>query len=177
MTTDETQTPEEARRTRRVIKLWIAAGTVFALSVLGYSGVMIYLAQRDYPGSVVNDYFENYKRFNQFTERLERQEGLGWDLATSVDSLPVVGDRLDVEVVARNASGQPMTGAEVVVHFVRNVNSRADRRVRLADLGDGRYFGKVSLPRPGNWTIRTTIRNNGRSYQAQRYLWVEEPLE
>ena len=168
---------EEAKKTRRVIQLWIAAGALFALTVLGYSATMVYLAQRDYPGSVVNNYFENYKHFNEFSQELERQEELGWDLATSVDSLPVVGDRLEVEVVVRNDAGKPMPGAEVLVHFVRNVRATRDRKVRLADLGGGRYFGKVSLPLPGNWTIRTTVRKNGHSYQAQRFLWVEEPLE
>jgi len=171
------ESPSEATKTRRVIQLWIAAGAVFALSVLGYSGAMVYLAQRDYPGSVVNDYFENYKKFNQFTERLEAQEELGWSLATSIDSLPVVGDSLAVEVYARNAAGNPLTKADVVVHFVRNVNSRQDRRVRLADLGGGRYAGRVQLPLPGNWTIRTTVRKDGQTYLARRYLWVEEPLE
>ena len=177
MSGNDPQGQAEARKTRRVIQLWIAAGAVFALSVLGYSGAMIYLAQRDYPGSVVNDYFENYKKFNEFTEELENQQELGWSLATSVDSLPVVGDPLEVEVVARDEAGDPMAGAEVLVHFVRNVNSRQDRRVRLAELGGGRYFGKVRLPKPGNWTIRTTVRKQGQNYQAQRYLWVEEPLE
>jgi nitrogen fixation protein FixH len=177
MTDNNQPESQESRKTRRVIRLWIAAGAVFALTVLGYSGTMVYLAQRDYPGSVVNNYFENYKNFNQFSEKLERQEALGWDLATSVDSLPVVGDPLEVEVVVRNDAGEPMPGAEVLVHFVRNVRATRDRKVRLADLGGGRYFGKVSLPLPGNWTIRTTVRKNGRKYQAQRFLWVEEPLE
>lgn len=164
-------------KTRRVIRLWITAGAVFALAVLGYSATMVYLAQRDYPGSVVNDYFENYKRFNRFADRMEHQRALDWTLATSIRSLPVAGDRLAVRVIARNGGGKSLTGAEVRVHFVRNVNSRQDRRVRLAEVSDGRYAGSVRLPKPGNWTIRTTVRKNGHTYQAQRYLWVEGRLE
>lgn len=177
MAVNEAQDSLEARKTRRVIRLWILAGTVFALTVVGYSATMVYLAQRDYPGSVVHNYFENYDRFNQFADKLEAQEGLDWRLATRVESLPVVGDPLRVEVVARDGGGEPLTGADVRVSFVRNVKAREDQRVRLADVGNGRYVGKVQLPMPGNWTIRTMVQDNGHSYRAQRFLWVEEPLE
>ncbi|MFB6261561.1 MAG: FixH family protein [Thiohalorhabdaceae bacterium] len=173
----EAQDPQEARKTRRVIRLWILAGAVFALTVLGYSGTMVYLAQRDYPGSVVHNYFENYDRFNEFAAKLEDQEDLGWRLATRVESLPMVGNPLKVEVVARDDDGEPLTGADVRISFVRNVKAGEDRRVRLAGIGGGRYVGKIRLPMPGNWTIRTVVQRNGHSYRAQRFLWVEEPLE
>ncbi|MEF8794287.1 FixH family protein [Thiohalorhabdus sp.] len=168
---------QQARKTRRVVRLWIAAGVVFALTVLGYSGIMVYLAQQDYPGSVVHNYFENYDRFNQFAEKLEKQEKLGWRLATRVESLPLVGKLLRVQVVVRDDQGKPLTGADVRVSFVRNVKARQDQRVRLADVGGGRYEGNVRLAKPGNWTIRTMVRQNGHRYRAQRFLWVEEPLE
>lgn len=171
------QDSPEARKTRRVIQLWILAGAVFALAVLGYSATMVYLAQRDYPGSVVNNYFENYHGFNEFADKLEEQEELGWELATSVNSLPVVGDPIRLEVVARNGKDNPIAGADVRVSLVRNVKSRQDRRIRLAELGDGRYVGRVQLPKPGNWTIRTIVKRNGHSYRGKRHLWVEEPLE
>ncbi|MFA9459343.1 FixH family protein [Thiohalorhabdus methylotrophus] len=167
----------EARKTKRTIRLWILAGAVFATTVLGYSATMVYLAQRDYPGSVVNDYFENYKQFNEYADKLENQEELGWRVATSIDSLPMVGNQLDIEVWAEDDQGEPIVDGEVLVHFVRNVNSRGDRKVRLGALGDGRYFGRVTLPKPGNWTILTTIRDDGKAYKARRFLWVEESLE
>ncbi|HKJ70508.1 MAG TPA: FixH family protein [Gammaproteobacteria bacterium] len=177
MPATEPPSPDEQRRTRRAIRLWIAAGTVFALTVLSYSGAMVYLAERDYPGSVVNDYFKNFKKFNEFTDRLEQQEKLGWALDTSVHSLPIVGEPLQVQVLARDDQGRPLPDADVAVHFVRNVNSRHDRWVDMTDQGGGRYSGEVRLPLPGNWTIRTSVTKGGHNYLARRFLWVEEPLE
>ncbi|HKJ89003.1 MAG TPA: FixH family protein [Gammaproteobacteria bacterium] len=167
----------EARKTRRTLLLWVLAGAVFATAVLSYSGAMIYLAHRDYPGSVVNDYTKNFQKFNEFADKLENQKDLGWQVATTIDSLPIVGNKLDIEVVADDARGEGIDDGKVFVHFVRNVNSRGDRRVHLAALGDGRYHGEVTLPKPGNWTIRTAIHKDGHEYIARRYLWVEEPLQ
>ncbi len=164
-------------RTRRSLWLWGLAGAGFAAAVLGYSAAMIYLAQRDYPGSVVNDYFENYERFNQHAQRLESQRRLGWDLSTEIPSLPVAGQPLRIVVRAEDGEGRRLPGAEVSVHFVRNINARKDRRVRLADAGGGRYAGMVRLPAPGNWDVLTTVRADGKTYTARRYLWVEGPLE
>lgn len=177
MSTGEAATSAESRKTRRAIKLWILAGAAFATTVLGYSAIMIYLAQRDYPGSVVNDYFENYEKFNEFAAELKNQEELGWRVGTRIASLPVVGEKLDVRVVAEDDQGNRINDGEVVVHFVRNVNSRADRKIKLGAIGNGRYYGRMALPKPGNWTILTTVRDGDKEYTARRYLWVEEPLE
>ncbi|KPV41409.1 hypothetical protein AN478_02195 [Thiohalorhabdus denitrificans] len=174
-TQSETQS-SEAHKTRRALRLWILAAVVFATTVLGYSATMVYLAQRDYPGSVVNNYFENYEKFNEYSASLEEQEQLGWQVATSIDSLPTVGNELEIEVFAQDDQGRTIRDGEVLVHFVRNVNSRVDRKVRLGARGDGSYFGRVELPRPGNWTIYTTLRDDGKEYTARRFLWVEEAL-
>ena len=174
---EEDSGPGRDARTRRTLWLWGLAGAAFATAVLGYSGAMIFLAQRDYPGSVVNDYFENYKRFNQHTRQLEDQRSLGWNLSTDIASLPVVGEPLRVKVLARDDQGRRLTGAEVRVRFVRSINARQDRRVRLAESEGGRYAGTVRIPAPGNWDVYTTVRKNGQRYTARRFLWVEGSLE
>jgi nitrogen fixation protein FixH len=177
MTNDRGEAAGESAKTRRVLQLWILAAVAFAVSVLGYSGTMIYLAQRDYPGSVVNDYFENYEKFNEYAEMLENQEDLGWGLDTRIKGLPIVGEPLKVVVGARYADGRPIEQGTVRVRLVRNINSKLDRTLEMTPAGDGRYVGSTTVKKPGNWTIYTTIRDGGKQYIARRFLWVEEPLQ
>jgi nitrogen fixation protein FixH len=177
MANDGGEAARENAKTRWVLRLWVLAGLAFVVAVLGYSSAMIYLAQRDYPGSVVNDYFENYEKFNQYAEMLENQEDLGWALDTQVNSLPVVGDELDIVVHARYADDSPIERGTVKVRLVRNINARLDRKINMQPQGDGRYTGSTSVEHPGNWTIYTTIRDGTKQYISRRYLWVEEPLK
>lgn len=177
MTNDHGEAVREEAKTRWVLRAWILAAFAFVVAVLGYSGAMVYLAQRDYPGSVVNDYFENYEKFNQYAEMLENQEDLGWALDTQINSLPVVGERLDIVVQARYADDSPIEDGTVEVRLVRNINAKLDHRVAMKPTGNGRYVGTASVDHPGNWTIYTTIRDGGKQYISRRYLWVEEPLK
>ena len=176
MAANEAQDAREARKTRRVIRLWILAGSVFALTVLGYSATMVFLAQRDYPGSVVNNYFENYQRFNAFQKELDKQQSLDWQIRTRMADLPIQGQPVAVNVRARDALDRKLSGARVFLHFVSGDDSRQDRRIRLRETKEGLYSGRVRLPSPGNWEVITRVERGGDAFRVSRYLWVEEPL-
>lgn len=173
----EDEESREAARTRRSLRLWILAGVVFAATVFGYSGVMVYLAQRDYPGSVVHNYFENYERFNQYAQALEKRRNLDWAIATRLESLPVADRRLKIKTVARGPEGEPLTGGKARVHFIRSIKATKDAVAELQEVAEGTYVGHVSLPEPGNWTMRTTVTQGDSQYTVQRCLWLERPLE
>lgn len=163
-------------KTRRSLRLWILAAVAFASAILVGNGVMIWMASRDYPGSVVNNYFENYERFNAFQEKLAAQKDLGWRVRTRLADLPIEGEPLQVRVEARDALGRDLSGARVQLHFVSSDDAREDRRIRLRESREGQYTGRVRLPSPGNWEVVTRVMRGGDAYRVRRHLWVEEPL-
>ena len=161
---------------RRSLRLWVLAAAAFVGAILVGNGIMIWMASRDYPGSVVNNYFENYERFNDFQEKLAAQKDLDWRVQTRLADLPIEGEALRVRVEARDALGRQLSGAQVRLHFVSGDDAREDRRIRLREAQEGRYTGLVRLPSPGNWEVVTRVKRGGDAYRVRRFLWVEEPL-
>jgi nitrogen fixation protein FixH len=166
----------DPEKTRRSLRLWILAAVAFVTAILAGNGIMIWMASRDYPGSVVNNYFENYKRFNAFQEELDKQQKLDWRVRTRMADLPIQGEPVEVNVRARDALDRKLSGAQVFLHFVSGDDSREDRRLRLRETKEGLYSGRVRLPSPGNWEVITRVERGGDAYRVSRHLWVEEPL-
>ncbi|RMD87693.1 MAG: hypothetical protein D6807_07335 [Alphaproteobacteria bacterium] len=114
------------------------------------NGALIWFATVRYDGVEEADAYRHGRDYNREIAAAREQAALGWelDLADTAGATP-----RERHLVARlNArDGAPLAGLRVVVRYHSRVRAAEDREVRLDERGDGRYEGRLVLPRAGNW--------------------------
>jgi len=127
-------------------------GVVFAVN-----GVMIYEALSTLSGVETDSAYQAGLQFEQNVAMAKAQDARHWRVDAKLTPSPA-GERLDV--IARDAAGQPLTGMQVSVVFERPTDRRLDRDVVLVEDAAGRFHGNAQVA-AGQWDLVIELTHQG----------------
>ena len=111
-----------------------------------------------FPGVVSHDYQQKEAQYNAYLEQVEEQRQRGWQVRKGWQAKPMVGQPAQFLVSVRDATGQPVAGAEVSGRFLRTSNSQYDFAFHMDETTPGDYHLTTTMPLPGLWQLVLEIR-------------------
>jgi nitrogen fixation protein FixH len=119
-------------------------GLVFAAN-----GVLVHEALSTLSGVDTDSAYQAGRRYEREVALAKAQDARQWRVDARVTPA-ADGSRLDI--VARDAAGQPLSGLDASAIFERPTDRRLDRDVALTDDGAGRFHGSTALE-AGQWDL------------------------
>ncbi|PID48874.1 MAG: hypothetical protein CR991_09545 [Proteobacteria bacterium] len=127
-----------------------------------------------FPGTVADDYQEKYDQFNHYLSRLVEQKERGWEITGGWQDEPKLGEPMTFAIEVRDSQGQPITGSEVEVQFLRPADKRLDKRFTLSESGNGQYGNRVALDAPGKWMVVVVVRRGGEIHELKGETLIDK---
>ncbi len=126
-----------------------------------------------FPGPVPHDFKQKYEQFNNHLAQLEVQRERGWQVVTNGwQPAPEVGRPAVFSIQVTDKEGQPVSGAQVEVSFLRPSDKRLDKHFTLAEGSAGAYGQQVQLDAPGAWTVLLVIRRGEDVHEVKGQMQV-----
>ena len=131
-------------------KVFLMLVAFFGL-VIGVNAIMMKLAIATLPGTDVDSPYAAGLVYDREISAAQDQALRKWKVNAHVARHGDGGAALQVE--ARDASGQPITGLKFGGRLERPTDKRADLAVDLTEAGIGIYRGSVAAVAPGQWDL------------------------
>lgn len=149
---------------------WLAlVGTVLAVNI-----TMITLAVVTNPGLVSKDYYER-GRYNEhhYIQRVTERKALGWTARLEVPESIQLGATQTYRVAIVDHVGEPLRGAQVVLHAFRPADAKADFSLPLQEVGAGIYQVPAEFRLKGIWDLLIDVKRDGKSFELPRRIAVQ----
>lgn len=154
-----------ARSSRSSLVPWLfVAG--FAV-VIAVNGLMMWLAIDSFSGLYSDHARDRGLRYNQVVAEQRARDALGWTI-----EMDWQGERHQLTLTARDATGRPLEPAGVAVELIRPAEKRAPLRIIMEPLGGGRFAGTFALPARGNWDADIVVEADGHRFAATKRLFL-----
>lgn len=139
-------------------------GWTVLLTLLGFfgviflvNGVMIYEALSTLSGVDTDSAYQAGLQFEQEVAEAKAQDARHWRVDARLTPA-TGGERLDV--IARDAAGQPLGGMQASAVFERPTDRRLDRNVVLIEDAAGRFHGSAEVD-AGQWDLVIELTRHG----------------
>ncbi|KRQ05474.1 FixH family protein [Bradyrhizobium sp. DASA03076] len=119
--------------------------------VIGVNVTMMKLAIATLPGTDVDSPYAAGLAYDREISAAQDQASRKWQVNAHIERRADGNAVLQVE--ARDASGQPLTGLKFAGRLERPTDKRADLAVGLAEAGIGIYRGNAASVAPGQWDL------------------------
>ena len=119
--------------------------------VIGVNVTMAKLAIATLPGTDVDSPYAAGLTYDREISAAQDQAARKWQVNAHIERRADGAATLQVE--ARDAGGQPMTGLKFGGRLERPADKRADLAVELAEAGMGIYRGNAAAVAPGQWDL------------------------
>ncbi|MBK3664672.1 FixH family protein [Bradyrhizobium diazoefficiens] len=133
-------------------------GTKVFLMLVAFFGIVISvnvtmakLAISTLPGTDVDSPYAAGLAYDREISAAHDQAARKWKVSAHIERYPDGNAVLQVE--ARDAAGQPVTGLKFGGRLERPTDKRADLAVELAEAGIGIYRGNAASVAPGQWDL------------------------
>ncbi len=136
----------------------------FFAAIVAVNGIFTYFAVASFSGLETEQAYLKGLDYNRTLTAAAQQRDRGWQVVLQEgQEAAAEGEgrlhRFDLSYLS--PQGEPLEGLAVLLELRRPGSESGDRRVSLADLGEGRYGGLVELPAQGQWKIRAEARQAG----------------
>lgn len=131
---------------RRVLLIFLCFFGVIAAA----NAVLVTSALRTWSGLEERSPYRAGQLYNAEIAAARAQEARGW--TTEIHSVRL-GDRLALDIVAKDASGRALRGYEARVLLERPIDKRQDVDVKLGETSPGRYRGEAEQVAAGQWEM------------------------
>jgi len=119
--------------------------------VFGVNGTMMKLAIATLPGTEVDSPYAAGLAYEKEIDAAHAQAARKWQVSANIqrgaDGLATV------QVEARDAKGQPLSGLKFKGTLERPTDKRADTRLELTETGIGIYRGSAAAVAAGQWDL------------------------
>ena len=119
--------------------------------VIGVNVTMAKLAIATLPGTDVDSPYAAGLSYDREISAAQDQAARKWQVNAHIERRADGGATLQVD--ARDAAGQPMTGLKFGGRLERPTDKRADLAVELSEAGIGVYRGDAVSVAPGQWDL------------------------
>ncbi|MCB1877136.1 MAG: FixH family protein [Chromatiales bacterium] len=120
-----------------------------------------------FPGVVSHDYQKKEAHFNDYLQRLEDQERLGWRIRKGWVGPARAGESAVFQIQIVDHTGRPLTEASATGRFLRPSDSAKDQKFAMKETGEGYYQAEVTLPEPGSWNLVLTVEHGKARYELR----------
>jgi nitrogen fixation protein FixH len=128
--------------------------------VIGVNVLMMRLAISTLPGTDVDSAYSASLGYEKEIAAARAQEARGWRVEAHIER--GTGGAAILQVDARDASGNPVSGLTFQGRLERPADKRADQEVALAEIGGGVYRGTAEAIAPGQWDLVLEGDSSGR---------------
>ncbi len=119
--------------------------------VIGVNGTMMKLAIATLPGTEVDSPYAAGLAYDREISAAHDQAARKWQVNAHVERRSDGSATLQVD--ARDASGQPLSGLKFAGRLERPTDKRADLAVEFTENGIGTYRGDAASVAPGQWDL------------------------
>jgi nitrogen fixation protein FixH len=148
-------------------------GRTILLYLIGFFGVVfavntafIYYAEHSFPGLSNQNAYERGLEYNRVLDDAAAQRALGWRVV-----LRIMPATKSLMLSIRDAAGNPIDTAAVLVDLDRPAEANDDRHLVLAHTTAGTYQSDNVLA-SGNWNASVHIRSGGETFVLEQRVWV-----
>jgi nitrogen fixation protein FixH len=131
-------------------KVFLMLVAFFGL-VIGVNVTMMKLAIATLPGTDVDSPYAAGLTYDREISAAQDQAARKWQVNAHIERRTDGGAAIQVE--ARDARGQPLSGLRFGGRLERPTDKRADLQVELAEAGIGVYRGNAASVAPGQWDL------------------------
>ena len=110
-----------------------------------------------FPGTVSHDFRERENQFNEYQQQRAIQTARGWHVKSGWKEKPVHNKTAHLLLQVHDASGKPITGANISGKFLYAADFRQDKVLTMQSTGNGMYVADVILNKPGHWNLVLVI--------------------
>jgi nitrogen fixation protein FixH len=143
-----TQARAERKITGRTVLFWMIG---FFTVIFIANAIFIHLALSSFPGVVTETAYEEGLAYNDAIAASREQAARDWSVTGAIERAGT--DAARVEVLARDASGAPLSGLSVTATLQRPASPEAPLVVVLQEGETGRYQAMVNDLAAGNWNL------------------------
>ncbi|WP_315802500.1 FixH family protein [Bradyrhizobium sp. SZCCHNS3002] len=129
-------------------------------TVIGVNVYMMTAAISTLPGTEVDSAYSASLGYENEIAAARAQEARRWQVEAHIER--GAGGAAVVQVNARDASGNPLSGLIFQGRLERPADKRADQEVALAEIGGGIYRGTAEAIAPGQWDLVLEGDSSGR---------------
>ncbi|WP_342732675.1 FixH family protein [Bradyrhizobium sp. B117] len=131
-------------------KVFLMLVAFFGL-VIGVNVTMMKLAIATLPGTDVDSPYAAGLNYDREISAAHDQAARNWQVSAHIERRADGGATLQVD--ARDAKGQPVSGLKFGGRLERPTDKRADLAVALTEAGIGTYRGNAAAVAPGQWDL------------------------
>jgi nitrogen fixation protein FixH len=154
----------------RVTGRMVLAGLVgFFGLVAGVNAAMIYAAVSTFGGVETESSYRAGLAFAREAATVRAQDARHWSVTAKA---VIEGSATVVEVMARDAAGQPITNLAATASLAHPTDRRADHAVPLVSQGAGRFRGTTAVS-AGQWDLVIEFsRDDERLFRSKNRVWL-----
>lgn len=140
--------------TGRMVFACLAA---FFVIVGAVNAIMIGAALSTFGGVETENAYQAGLAFAREMAAVDAQDALHWSVRAKV---VVVNGATELEVLAADGAGQPLTGIEATGRLLHPTDRRVDHAVAFDEVAPGRFKGRTD-PVEGQWTVVIDLSRDG----------------
>ena len=138
------------------------------IAVAAVNGLMIWYAESSWTGLVSDSAYEQGLGFDRMLAESRAEATLARQGAIAYDA-----GKGRLTVTLADQAGAPLTGLQLSAQWLRPTREGFDRTIALTELAPGRYGAAIRPPLPGQWDVRVTVMDRGRThFHAQKRLVI-----
>ena len=157
----------------RKVTGWTVLGCLVAFFavIMGVNGIMIRAAVTTFGGVETESSYKAGLAFTRELKAAQAQEARHWDVRARF----IPGSETQrVEITARDAQGQSLTGLTAVIRFNRPTDRRADVTMETREVAPGRFAGSAA-PAAGQWdVVIELLRGEERVFLSRNRIVVKQ---
>ena len=138
----------------------LAVLLAFFGTVIGVNLYMMKMAISTLPGTEVDSAYSASLGYEKEITAARAQEARRWQVEAHIER--GTDGAAILQVNARDASGNPVSGLTFQGRLERPADKRADQEVALAEIGSGIYRGTAEAIAPGQWDLVIEGDSSGR---------------
>ncbi len=155
---------------------WVL-GWIFAIAVVLLVNVgFIVTAIVTNPGLVDKDYYRKGRDLEQeFAERRQARERLGWRMKLAAAHKPHVGQPARYTFTVVDRAGVPVEGDRAVISAYRPSDAASDFKQEMQRVAPGVYSAVLKFPLKGIWDLTATLHKGKDALKTTRRISVQAP--
>jgi nitrogen fixation protein FixH len=132
---------------------WVLGLILFLCVFLLMNAIFIYLAFRQPPNLVVQDFYERGKDYQITQKNIEREKQLGWSGMILTPAKMRANQKQNIEAIIQGNNSAVLHLDSVEFHAYRPSDSRADFMATMQQSTFGKYDADIIFTLPGVWDV------------------------
>lgn len=151
---------------------WVLGiATVLLISMSG-TFFLVYIAFKNPPNLVVEDFYERGKRYEDTQKRIEQEKALGWTGLLMIPTETRVNQTQMYEVFIQGKNSVGLDLDSVTISAYRPSDAKADFSVDMTLKSPGVYAADMSFHLPGIWDLIVVAKQGDQEFLVTKRVSI-----